>query len=224
MIVPVFDLDDTLYNEMTFVQSGFRAVARFLQEAQAVPEADILAFMLEELTLHGRGKVFDQVLMRYKIHSKRMVAACIQVYRAHEPDIALYEDAVRAIERLAEYPIYIVTDGNKHVQAAKLKALGLYDNPRIRKCYITRRYGIHNEKPSPYCFQHICRLEGAMPEQVVYFGDNPHKDFVGIKPLGFRTVRVMRGAHAHINKSDEFEAELRLNSLDEFDALSFFNL
>lgn len=223
MKAAAFDLDDTLYDEMTYVASGFRAVARYLEQEKGIPADDVYERMMRELSERGRGRVFDEALAACGMRTAALVRRCLRVYRSHKPDIRLYDDAVRCLDRLARanIPIYIVTDGNKHVQQAKLQALGLYDDPRIKKCYITRRYGIRHEKPSPYCFLQICRLEQAAPEEVVYVGDNPHKDFVGIKPLGFRTVRILRGSYAHVRKPEEYEAEVELRTLDGFDESPF---
>jgi putative hydrolase of the HAD superfamily len=57
------------------------------------------------------------------------------------------------------------------------------------------------------------------PDEVIYIGDNPHKDFVGIKPLGFRTVRIMRGNHRHVEMPPEYEADHRISSLVELSQL-----
>ena len=218
--VVVFDLDDTLYEEMSFVRGGFRAVAAWLErEVPGARAETCYACMMEELARHGRGRVFDAVLERIGRRATRQaVAACVQVYRRHEPDLTLYPDAERALRELdAEgVPVYIVTDGHPGVQAAKLKALGLAGRPPVRRCYLTRRYGLRHEKPSPHCFLRICERESVPPGRVVYVGDNPRKDFVGIRPLGFRTVRIMRGAHAGVELDEAHEAEARVRNLDEF--------
>ena len=218
--VVAFDLDDTLYEEMSFVRGGFRAVAAWLeQEVPGARAKDCYAWMMDELERHGRGRVFDAVLERLgRCASRRMVDACVRVYRRHEPDLALYPDAERALRSLeaAGVPVYVVTDGHPGVQASKVKALGLDGRPSVRRCYLTRRYGLRHEKPSPHCFLRICQREGVPPERVVYVGDNPRKDFVGIRPLGFRTVRVLRGAHANVELDEAHEAEKRVRNLDEF--------
>ena len=216
MKVIVFDLDDTLYDEMTFVKSGIRAVSEFLQAELTVPAADSYHYMVDTLRQFGRGKVFDCALEHYGISTRALVNRCLQVYRTHKPHIELFDDAKRCLDRLAGYSLYIVTDGNKLVQFSKLRALGLYDDPRIKKCYITRRYGVHHEKPSPHCFYKIAEAEKAEPDEIVYIGDNPHKDFVGIKSLGFRTVRVVRGSHAMVRLGPEYEADEEIVTLDEF--------
>ncbi len=213
----IFDLDDTLYDESTYVAGGFRAVAAWLAERHNADAEACVRLMDEHLVRFGRGKVFDAVLERHGLHSRQMVNECVRVYRSHTPVLELHPDAVQCLKRLRDHPIYIVTDGNKHVQLRKLQALGLYESSGIRKCYITRRYGVHNEKPSPYCFWLICREERIEPAQAVYIGDNPAKDFVGIKPLGFRTVRIRRGAHKDRQTSAEYEADRSIDTLDQMD-------
>ncbi|MNW45220.1 (S)-2-haloacid dehalogenase 4A [compost metagenome] len=225
MKIVVFDLDDTLYDEMTYVESGFHAVASYLSECLAVNAEDCLNTMLIELSRNGRGKVFDNTLLHYRIYSKGTVQECVRTYRSHTPQIQLYRDAQLTIERLFQQgiPMYIVTDGNKHVQLKKLKALGLYDLPGIKKCYISRRFGLKNEKPSPYCFDQICTKENVSPSNVVYIGDNPNKDFIGIKPLGFKTIRILRGSFAEIQKPVDYEADRTISTLDELWKGEIFN-
>lgn len=211
-MVVVFDLDDTLYNEVTFVHSGFRAVADFLFKTCAVSANDSYGFMVEHLK-QGRGRIFDETLQHFGVFSKKAVLQCIYVYRGHTPDIKLYEDSIECLKRLNRFPVYVVTDGNKLVQKNKLVALGLYKT--VNFCFITHRYGVKNAKPSTHCFLKICEREKVEPQEIVYIGDNPHKDFVGIKALGFKTIRIMRGHFKDVVKPVEFEAHYQIQSLDE---------
>lgn len=213
-MVIVFDLDDTLYNEVTYVESGFGAVAKFLYKTYAIYEKDSYEFMFEQLK-QGRGRIFDNTLQHFGAFSKKNVLQCIAIYRSHTPDIRLYEDSIMCLRRLKDLPMYIVTDGNKLVQQKKLVALGLYTG--VKFCFITHRYGVKNSKPSPHCFLRICEREQVQPQDVVYIGDNPHKDFVGIKGLGFKTIRIMRGHFKDVVKPKEFEAHCQIQSLDELD-------
>ncbi|MDG0794586.1 HAD family hydrolase [Cohnella ginsengisoli] len=212
----VFDLDDTLYDEMTYVHSGFRAVSSYLADTENIDAIECETRMRASLIAYGRGQVFDDVLASYGLLTRKSVNACLSVYRGHVPEIELSPDARACLKRLydAGKPVYIVTDGNKLVQLAKLRALGLYESPLIRRSYISRRYGLHNEKPSPYCFHKITLLEQASPADIVYIGDNPAKDFVGIKPLGFRTVRILRGSHREVLKPYAYEADFTIDTLD----------
>ncbi len=216
-MVLVFDVDDTLYDEATFVVSGFRAVSRHLQAEFGIAPAKSLRTMRELLQRNGRGAIFDDLLAAHGIRSKSVVRACLGVYRAHQPKISLYPDARQFLVRClasGEQPLYVVTDGNALVQERKVRALGL--SRWVRHAFVTARYG--EPKPSAHCFIKICEREGVEPNELVYFGDNPRKDFVGIKPLGMRTVRLMRGCHREVEMPATYEAEFRVASFREVDA------
>lgn len=211
-MILVFDLDDTLYEELTFVKSGFRAVAQYLNKQYSIPVQTGLEFMIAKLS-SGRGRIFDDLLIHHGIYKKDLVRKCISIYRLHQPEIKLYPEADACLERFRNYPLYIVTDGNKVVQKNKIKALGL--EGRVKFVFITHRYGIKNAKPSPYCFLKICEREKVTPKEVVYIADNPHKDFVGIKPLGFKTIRILQGHYKNITLPVTHEADGKIQSLHE---------
>lgn len=211
-MILVFDLDDTLYDELTYVRSGFRAVAGFLAQTHAIPAEIGFSWMWEQLA-GGRGQIFDQLLQHYNIYSKKLTRQCVSVYRSHQPEIKLSPEAERCLERFKEFPKYLVTDGNKLVQQHKIEALGI--SHYFKHCYVTHRYGVENSKPSPYCFLAICEREKVRPDQVVYIADNPRKDFVGIKPLGFKTIRLRQGQHREMEFPGEYEAGWQIKSLDE---------
>ncbi|MEF2243929.1 HAD family hydrolase [Paenibacillus sp. IITD108] len=213
MKVIVFDMDDTLYDELTYVKSGFRATAAYLNERYGIPQEDAFTHMNNTLQFEGRGAVFNKVLQAYGLENRSRVIDCIKQYRHHKPQIELYPDAVAVLTQLSSYPVYIVTDGHKEAQHRKLEALGLYS--RVKKCYITHRYGKHHAKPSPYCFQQIAKRENMAAAEIVYIGDNVNKDFVGIKPLGFRTVQIMRGSYVHAVRPESYQADSKINSLIE---------
>jgi|SRR6476469_7056752 len=213
MPVLVFDLDDTLYPELSFVHSGFRAVAAYLSPILGVSAETLTAALVADEAASGRGKLFDTLLRRYSRWSKTLVVACLRTYRQHSAQLTLYPDAERCLQRFAHLPLYIVTDGHKEVQARKIAALGL--EGRMRHAYLTNRYGRHRAKPHPHVFELICQRENVAPTEVLYVGDNVSKDFVGIKPLGFKTVRIMRGNYAHLEADTAYEADRRIHSLDE---------
>ena len=206
-------MDDTLYDEMTFVRSGFRAVAHHLHDSIGAPRQQSYEWMLKKLEADGRGSVFDDVLARYGNVTRAAVARCVRAYRLHQPELSLNPDAERCLQRFAAHGQYVVTDGHKLVQRNKANALGLFE--RMNKVFITYRHGRSRSKPSPYCFQLIAGLESASPRDIVYVGDNPHKDFVGIKPLGFRTIRIRAGAFRDLVLDESHEAHETVDSLDE---------
>lgn len=211
-MILVFDLDDTLYEELTFVRSGFVSVCEYLNKEQSLPKRETMGKMLNKLN-DGRGRIFDDLLGEYGLFSKKLVKKCVSVYRKHQPSIKLYKDAVDCLEKFRDISKYIITDGNKMVQKNKIKALNL--DKMVKHCLITHAFGTKNAKPSPYCFLLICQEEKVNPSDVVYIADNPNKDFVGIKPLGFKTVRILRGNYRNVQLNSRFEADDMIESLDE---------
>src|SRR3954466_8647160 len=168
-MILVFDLDDTLYNELTYVQSGFKAVASYLNKQFSINKKKVADELMAELE-NGRGSIFDNVLKKNSLFSKKLVKQCITVYRLHEPAIQLSTSGKKCLVRFKNYPLYIVTDGNKVVQHNKIKALKV--DKLVKHYYITHRYGVHNAKPSIHCFMKICEREHVNPDQVVYIADN----------------------------------------------------
>jgi putative hydrolase of the HAD superfamily len=208
----VFDLDDTLYNEITFVHSGFRAVAEYFLPLDS---AALFEAMIQTLERNGRGRVFDDALQKLGLYSKTNVKKALRVYRSHDPKIELNTDAKEIFShyRIQKRPLYIVTDGNKNVQANKIKALGA--DRWVKKSFITHRFGRIHAKPSPYCFIKIAEIEALRYEEIVYVADNVNKDFVQIKELGFRTIRIKQGVFANAKRPQKFQAEQEIESLLE---------
>lgn len=210
--VLVLDLDDTLYDELTFVQSGFRAVAAWGEEHHGLDSQKSFARMMELLESQGRGSVFDEWL-----EGRGSVRAALEVYRRHDPDIVLWPAAQRLLARHRGEALYLVTDGHKGVQARKVTALDLW-HP-MRRVYLTSRYGTAHAKPSLRCFELIARREQVPLSALVHVADNPAKDFVGLNPHGVTTVRVLTGQHAETPARPGAEAAHRIPDLDALPGL-----
>ena len=67
-MVLIFDLDDTLYNEMSYVKSGFNAVAFHLSYLFKIRQESIFNKLLKVLKENGRGKVFNIVCAHFKFN------------------------------------------------------------------------------------------------------------------------------------------------------------
>ena len=211
-MILVFDLDDTLYPESTYVKSGMKVVAKMLSENYALEFDATEMRLLEILDQHGRGKVFDIFLNEKKIFSKKIISSCIKKYRHHCPNISLYPGALQAISGFIGKK-YLVTDGNKIVQQAKIKALNI--EYLFEKTYLTNRYGVINAKPSLHCFKRILERERSNWSNLIYVGDNPTKDFINLNIMGSMTVRVMTGMHESVVCSPENDARIKIKNISD---------
>jgi putative hydrolase of the HAD superfamily len=211
-MILIFDLDDTLYDESTYVMSGLRAVADFGSQTFGWDAGRSFKQLCILLKNNGRGRIFDDWLVSREQFSKKLVKQCLHVYRHHEPFIAITQETRKLLEDLREsYPLYVVTDGHKVVQKTKIDVLNIA--PFFKRVFITHRFGIHNAKPSLHCFNLIRSTERVAWDALVYIGDNPAKDFVSLNQVGAKTIRVLTGAHAKVRALPSHDAQLSITNL-----------
>jgi putative hydrolase of the HAD superfamily len=186
-----FDLDDTLYPELSFVQSGFRAVASVVEER--FPRLREFYQLLWSIFNAGeRNRAFDAALEQAGISPSEMpVAEMVQIYRSHTPAIVLYHDAREILETLqGEKKIGLITDGYLETQQNKFAALQLHRY--IDKAVFTDAAGRDAWKPSPWGYQQLMEYFSLPGAQCAYVGDNSLKDFTGAQALGWRTIKIVR--------------------------------
>jgi len=132
--VVVFDLDDTLFPERQYVQSGFKAVSTFLRE-QGLVEQDTFSAMWRRFIAGERSEVFNRVLEEYEINpQKDLIETLVTVYRTHHPEITLFPDARTVLDYFYKRkPLALISDGYIQTQTAKISALKIkyYFNPII---------------------------------------------------------------------------------------------
>lgn len=175
----VFDLDDTLYSEIEYVKSGFRAIARHFKD-------ETLYKRLWDLFCEDRENVYQRMGFSDDVCSR-----CIEIYRNHKPDISLDEGILEVLFNLKKkgYKLGIITEGRPDGQWRKIYSLGL---DKIMDAIIISDEigGISCRKPSPKPFEAIREKLGVEFDEMVYIGDNPEKDFFIGSIYPIKTVRV----------------------------------
>lgn len=196
--------------------SGFSVVARKLSEPLKLPWRTLLDQLLVIEQEHGRGRVFDILIETHEPSLRPMVPALVQLYRTHNPRIHLHPSAPAILNwcnRNSMGGTFVITDGNRMVQRRKVQALGL--PPLVSKILFTRDYGIESEKPSTLCFEKVLKKSGCRPENLVYVGDDPSKDFDAVKYLGGTAIRVLQGRHKETPNKPESHPNYVVASLAE---------
>lgn len=235
----IFDLDDTLYPEIDFVMSGFRAVSK--QFAATEEAASRLFARMQEIFSFNKRKVFDTLieepdmveLLRSDALGSAGTAAAItslalrmvDCYRNHEPRISLYPDVSETLDELARRQIHLalLTDGEASMQARKIRALGL---ERLLEFIVyTDALGPGRQywKPSVVPFRIVLEHFGVTPSSACYVADNPIKDFVGPNRLGIFTVRILRENGFYSKAELKSDATYTINELRELLLLPLFS-
>ena len=91
--VLVFDLDDTLYNELEYLKSAYRSIADFLQPDNWLP------LYSKMFSLYRCGEnVFEKLSYEFNVN----VSTLVELYRNHEPTIELFDGAIALLEKTKE--------------------------------------------------------------------------------------------------------------------------
>jgi putative hydrolase of the HAD superfamily len=221
----LFDLDDTLYSELDFVHGGFRAVADYMARTHNLDRKLVLNNLVKILSEQGRGKIFDLFLNHHDLWTAERVKTMLFIYRTHIPSLTLHVDVQPAFARLRKQGLSlgIITDGLASVQQRKIQALNLPG--LVDQIICTDELGPDCGKPSPIAFQLALDLLHVRPEEAVYVGDNPTKDFKGANSLGLFTIRVKRPQGYAVNVPDgisPFAAKMSIQSLSDISQLARF--
>ncbi len=213
----VFDLDDTLYPEREFVHSGFRAVDEWLQAQHGI--GGFLDQARSHFAAGNRGRVFDAALESLRVPAGGdLIQQMVRVYRAHKPRISVYPDAQEAIARLhGQKLLGIITDGYLLTQQNKVAALGIAG--QFDAVIYSDAYGREHWKPDPLPYRRFMEASSCGRGECVYAGDNPRKDFVAARKLGWMTVQVCRpdGEYGEVIAPPDHQADFRVNSLKELE-------
>lgn len=216
----IFDLDDTLYPERSYVLSGFRAVAGWCHERFGVPVAEGFA-ELRHLSEHGAtGRVFDSWLELHGLLDPDTVCEMVQVYREHRPDISLYPGIKELLLRTKKWcRVGLLSDGYLEVQRKKLDALAI--EPLFDAVVFSDELGRDAWKPSIAPFEMILERLGVRGADAVYVGDNPAKDFIGARRAGLKTVQlaIPYGVYAgRLPPTPEHSADETISSLERLES------
>jgi putative hydrolase of the HAD superfamily len=145
----IFDLDDTLFDEIDFCRRGFRAVAQHragLSNAYSCEE--ILAVLRKRFSGGDRGSTFNATLPELGIPANDdLIGTLVDIYRTRTPGLTLLPESRAVIEGLRDkYTLGLLTDGFVRTQRLKVQALGI--EHYLKAIVYTKELGQNVWKPS----------------------------------------------------------------------------
>ena len=156
--VVIFDLDDTLYLEIDYVKSGFKAISDYLKDISIYYE------LLDAFRMYD--KPLDYVLEKHNLINLK--DECLTIYRNHLPNIALDNDIYMMLVHLKKNnKLCLITDGRSTTQRNKISAL------KIDKIFdliiVTDELGgLEFRKPCTKAFEIAQRFFSVGYKQMVY--------------------------------------------------------
>ena len=209
----VFDLDDTLYPFRDYLESGFRAVARYAGEKYGIDPEESYTYMQVLYSRYGEREVLARTMSYFGLESS-VILQLTSVFREHRPSLALYPGYRKTLQNLGNfYVLGMLADGDPEVQNRKVSALRI--QKYFRNIIFTGKYDEAKWKPNPFSFTLMARVLNLHPKDLVYVADNPLTDFLGAKKAGYFTLRVLTGEFAERKVPMEFEAHRSIKSVNE---------
>ncbi len=208
--VVIFDLDDTLYDELDYCKSGFASVADFLARLPQTPPADrIFDSLWSEFNAGNHKTTFNAALDDLAItYDDDLIAKLIETYRTHVPNITLPPDSESVLKGLSDkFNLALLTDGFLPAQKLKVQALGI--EKYFKSIVYTEQLGREFWKPSPAAFEKIMHDLNATPQSTACVADNGKKDFVAPNKLGCTTIQLIRPNRIHSESSQDPHAAPR---------------
>jgi len=196
----IFDLDDTLYD--CFKQ---RVRVTHRHAAHAMVEAGLAATV--EAVYRARMRAFrDDPMLRH------IDAVVCRLFDAADPEaishaareayfncpvgkLRLFPGTLPLLRHLHRHGVrsYVVSFGEPKIQHAKVRALGLDNNPLIDRVLYADRDKLLTKEAA---FRQIQHELGLPAEQMLIVGDRPMSEIRAGNELGMHTVRIRRGEFA----------------------------
>lgn len=194
----IFDLDDTLYDEIDYCKSGFAAVADFLHNANpSISQKSFFDELWNQFQQNNRTRTFNAALESLGLsYDDDLIKQLVRTYRDHQPNITLPQETRTVLAQLkASHKLALLTDGFLPAQKLKVQALGI--EPYFSSIVYTEELGRQYWKPSPAGFEKILDELGVPPGQAAYVADNPAKDFIAPNQLGITAIQIQRPNRLH---------------------------
>lgn len=176
-LVIVFDLDDTLISEEDYLNSGIKEVENFISKTYKVNFNGKIINAKKKGIKDLWGWSCNQLGLPLEVKE-----SFLWFYRLHKPKLEIIPNVENLISELKTYHanIAILTDGRSVSQRLKINCINL----NSVELFISQEF--ISEKPN---LKRFLLIEEKWPKKsYIYIGDNPRKDFIAPKKLGWNTI------------------------------------
>jgi putative hydrolase of the HAD superfamily len=199
----VLDLDDTIYKEVEFVKSGFRAIIQNYANDQ--DDQDLLFNVMMNAWQAGQNAILT--LFNHLNLQHILIDEPLKIYHTHSPNITLSESSKSFFEyaKAQGLKLGLITDGRSITQRNKLESLGI--GSFFNEIIVSEEFG--SEKPAMANYK---IFENKYPEETFcYIGDNTTKDFIVPAILGWEMYCIIDdGSNIHNQELGKLPSQVKL--------------
>ncbi|GAA3012775.1 HAD family hydrolase [Tetragenococcus solitarius] len=204
----VFDIDDTLYDQLRAFKRAVENLQIGNQKALDIPSLYQLMKKYGDETFSSTG--FDKEKLRemhvfrikrtlqeygIKINSKQAMQFQLD-FEEYQNDIELFPRMEELLDLLVaeKQVVGVITNGTIDKQVKKIKALKLHKWIPKNNILISESIGVSKPKKSIFkCFEKALSLSSK--NEIYYIGDNYLNDVLGPKAVGWNTIWVNYREH-----------------------------
>lgn len=230
MKIVVFDVDDTLYDQ---IDPFKKAMTEVFPEIMEVLEVSMSQLYLRfryysdkvfHLTENGTLPLEEMRVYRITeamrdfsyVISTEQAQDFQESYQKNQGQIVLKKEMEDIITNLNENNItmLILTNGPTEHQKRKIKQLGLESFLDEKKVFISEEVGL--AKPNREIFEHIeNRFASSFPSDFIYVGDSYENDVMGAKGANWKCIWLNK--YQKIIEKTTFQADVELTDYHKLD-------
>jgi len=170
----IFDLDDTLYSEIIYLDASYKRIGEFLSVQVNIDAFLIYQFLINEFKHNGRKKLFDKMFDFFSIDYK-FLPKILNIMRTIKVDGKIYlnKEMYNILPKIindSNY-VFVVTNGNVIQQKNKVKNIEwLFLDSSIIFVYANA----YEKKPSNSSFVFIKNKYQIDESSTIMIGDSRH--------------------------------------------------
>ncbi|PKG22974.1 HAD family hydrolase [Niallia nealsonii] len=214
MINILFDVDDTLYDQLIPFKDAYHEVFDQYQYNCSIELLFVKSryYSDEVFELVNAGKMTKTDMHIYRI-SKAFESLGIQIkredaflfqsiYESNQKKIVLHPEMKEVLHfaKCLGINMGVITNGPTSHQESKIAQLLLTNWIKEENIFISGKVGI--SKPSQKIFSYVQEKMGIIPENSYYIGDSYMNDVVGAKKAGWKSIWVNRRNHPISNEME----------------------
>ena len=188
------DLDDTLYNEVDYVISGYREISKYIENNQKIK---IKNFPKKKDILNYKKTHLQRFLKNNQVRGLS-TKFLINILRNHKPKLSLSKKNLKKLILIRKHfkNLILITNGRKITQRNKIKSLNI--NKFFRKILISDEIGV--KKPNKLIYK---KIFNEFPNaNKVFIGDNLSIDLKAPIRLNQKTI-IIKNRNNRIHKLNE---------------------
>lgn len=187
------DLDDTLYNEVDYVVSGYKIIEEWFDKTQKIK----INYKHTYRDIINNSKNHIQVFLKKNNLEDKFFKPCLNIIRSHKPCIKLNIKNEKKLINLKNtfHNLILITNGRSSSQRGKIKSLKI--SKFFNDVFISDEIGI--KKPDLKLYEKIKKK--YIDHNMLFIGDNIDVDLITPINKGLKTV-LIKNTKKRIHKFD----------------------